>query len=159
MQKEIERKKHPSQVAQYIDSFLLFPLQCIFTLYLIYSSAENILRFLFEGADCGDFFFYYWFPGMSIHIFPFIDPSGVKDILSSAYLRLHLMRWGWDNNWKLNGTMSENESHARLYAHMLLQLSVFLFVLVNQNYITLWCTRLLNFIENKLIMLVHFMIF
>lgn len=56
MQKEIERKKHPSQVAQYIDSFLLFPLQCIFTLYLIYSSAENILRFLFEGADCGDFF-------------------------------------------------------------------------------------------------------
>lgn len=29
MQKEIERKKHPSQVAQYIDSFLLFPLQCI----------------------------------------------------------------------------------------------------------------------------------
>lgn len=95
MQKEIERKKHPSQVAQYIDSFLLFPLQCIFTLYLIYSSAENILQFLFEGADCGDFFFYYWFPGMSIHIFPFIDPSGVKDILSSAYLRLHLMRW-WD---------------------------------------------------------------
>lgn len=62
---------------------------------------------------------------MSIHIFPFIDPSGVKDILSSAYLRLHLMRWGWDNNWKLNGTMSENESHARLYAHMLLQLSGF----------------------------------
>lgn len=127
MQKEIERKKHPSQVlvAQYIDSFLLFPLQCIFTLYLIYSSAENTLWFLFEGADCGDFFLYHWFPGMSIHIFPCIDPSGVKDILSSAYLRLHLMRWGWDNNWKLNGTMSENESHARLYAHMLLQLSGF----------------------------------
>lgn len=59
MQKEIERKKHPSQVlvAQYIDSFLPFPLQCIFTLYLIYSSAENTLWFLFEGADCGDFFF------------------------------------------------------------------------------------------------------
>lgn len=104
-------------------------------------------------------FFNYWFPRMSIHIFPFVDPSGVKDILSSAYLRLHLMRWGWDNNWKLNGTMSENESHARLYAHMLLQLSFFSFVLVNQIYITLWCTRLLNFIENKLIMLVHFMIY
>lgn len=158
MQKEIERKKHPSQVAQYIDSFLLFPLQCI---------SLCIWYIVVQKKSCGFYlkvltvaiFFYYWFPGMSIHIFPFIDPSGVKDILSSAYLRLHLMRWGWDNNWKLNGTMSENESHARLYAHMLLQLSVFSFVLVNQIYITLWCTRLLNFIENKLIMLVHFMIF
>lgn len=94
MQKEIERKKHPSQVAQYIDSFLLFPLQCI---------SLCIWYIVVQKTSCGFYlkvltvaiFFYYWFPGMSIHIFPFIDPSGVKDILSSAYLRLHLMRW-WD---------------------------------------------------------------
>lgn len=74
MQKEIERKKHPSQVAQYIDSFLLFPLQCIFTLYLIYSSAENILRFLFEGADCGDFFLIIDFPECPFISFPSLTP-------------------------------------------------------------------------------------
>lgn len=55
---------------------------------------------------------------MFIYIFFFIDFSGVKDILFLVYLRLYLMRWGWDNNWKLNGIMSENESYVRLYVYM-----------------------------------------
>lgn len=76
MQKEIERKKHPSQVlvAQYIDSFLLFPLQCIFTLYLIYSSAENTLWFLFEGADWRFFFYIIDFPECPFISFPALTP-------------------------------------------------------------------------------------
>lgn len=127
MQKEIERKKHPSQVAQYIDSFLLFPLQCI---------SLCIWYIVVQKTSCGFYlkvltvaiFFFILLISRNVHSYLSLHwPQWCKRyILSSAYLRLHLMRWGWDNNWKLNGTMSENESHARLYAHMLLQLSVFL---------------------------------